>query len=80
MLTAGTKIEQGKKAGDPIAASVVTLMVTPDDAERVALASSEGKIILTLRNPLDTLAHRHARRSNGEPDGRAAGRRRCRRL
>lgn len=55
VLTAGTNIDQSKKGGQPIAASVVTLMVTPDDAERVALASSEGKIILMLRNPLDTM-------------------------
>jgi len=55
VLSAGTKIEQGKKAGDPIPSSVVTLMVTPEDAERIALASNEGKIILTLRNPLDIL-------------------------
>ena len=55
VLSAGTKIEQGKKAGEPIPSSVVTLMVTPEDAERIALASNEGKIILTLRNPLDTL-------------------------
>jgi len=32
----------------------VTLLVTPDDAERIALASSQGSIMLTLRNPLDT--------------------------
>ena len=28
--------------------------VTPDDAERIALAASEGQIMLALRNPLDT--------------------------
>ena len=55
VLTAGAIIDQGKKGGEPIPASVVTLMVTPEDAERVALASTEGKIILMLRNPLDTL-------------------------
>jgi pilus assembly protein CpaB len=27
--------------------------VSPDDGERVALAASEGQIMLTLRNPLD---------------------------
>jgi pilus assembly protein CpaB len=55
VLTAGTNIDQSKKTGEPIATSVITLMVTPEDAERVALASSEGKIILMLRNPLDKL-------------------------
>ncbi len=34
--------------------AVITLLVTPDDAERLTLASSEGHIQLALRNPLDT--------------------------
>jgi pilus assembly protein CpaB len=33
---------------------VITLLVSPDDAERLTLASSEGHIQLALRNPLDT--------------------------
>ena len=54
VLTAGTKIDQEKsKDGKPIATSVVTLAVLPEDAERIALASNEGKITLALRNPLD---------------------------
>jgi pilus assembly protein CpaB len=55
VLTAGTRYDQDKarEDGKPIPTSVVTLMVTPDDAERVALAQNEGKINLTLRNPLD---------------------------
>ena len=55
VLTAGTRYDQdqSRKDGKPIPTSVVTLMVTPDDAERVALAQNEGKINLTLRNPLD---------------------------
>jgi pilus assembly protein CpaB len=32
---------------------VVTLAVLPNDAERIALAATEGKISLALRNPLD---------------------------
>jgi pilus assembly protein CpaB len=54
VLTAGTKIEQTKKDGEPIPSSVVTLLVTPEDAEKIALASNEGHITLTLRNPVDT--------------------------
>jgi pilus assembly protein CpaB len=55
VLTAGTKYDQEKaKEGTPIPSTVVTLLVTPDDAERVALAASEGQIMLALRNPLDT--------------------------
>jgi pilus assembly protein CpaB len=54
VLTAGTKYDQEKsKDGKPIPTSVVTLMVLPEDAERIALASNEGKITLALRNPLD---------------------------
>ena len=54
VLTAGTRMDAAKaRDGQAIPASVVTLLVTPDDAERIALASSEGSIMLTLRNPLD---------------------------
>jgi pilus assembly protein CpaB len=54
VLTAGTKYDQEKsKSGEPIPTSVVTLAVIPEDAERIALASNEGKITLALRNPLD---------------------------
>lgn len=56
VLTAGTRIDQdtAQAEGKPIAASVVTLLVSPEDAERLALAQNEGRITLTLRNPLDT--------------------------
>ena len=54
VLTAGTKFDQEQaKDGKPQPSTVVTLAVSPSDAERVALASSEGKISLALRNPLD---------------------------
>jgi pilus assembly protein CpaB len=54
VLTAGTRMDVAKaRDGQPIPASVVTLLVTPDDAERIALAGNEGSIMLTLRNPLD---------------------------
>jgi pilus assembly protein CpaB len=56
VMAAGTRQDQekpdpGAKAKDT---TVVTLMVTPKDAERIALAQSEGQIVLSLRNPLDT--------------------------
>jgi pilus assembly protein CpaB len=35
-------------------ASVITLLVSPDDAQKLALVSQEGRIQLALRNPLDT--------------------------
>jgi pilus assembly protein CpaB len=54
VLTAGTRYDQQKaRDGQPIPTSVVTLLVTPPDAERIALAASEGEVMLTLRNPLD---------------------------
>jgi pilus assembly protein CpaB len=45
--------EQGR-TGQAIDTTVVTLMLSPEQAEKVALAASEGQILLTLRNPLDS--------------------------
>lgn len=54
VLTAGTKYEQDKsRSGEAIPSSVVTLLLSPEDAERVVLAATEGQIMLALRNPLD---------------------------
>jgi pilus assembly protein CpaB len=54
VLTAGTRYDQeNAKDGKPIPSTVVTLLVSPEDGERIALAASEGQIMLTLRNPLD---------------------------
>jgi pilus assembly protein CpaB len=55
VLTAGTRYDQdqARQEGQPIPTSVVTLLLTPEDAERVTLAADEGRIMLTLRNPLD---------------------------
>jgi pilus assembly protein CpaB len=53
VLAAGTKLEQDANAEKPMAVNVVTLLVNPDEAERLTLASTEGKIQLALRNPLD---------------------------
>jgi pilus assembly protein CpaB len=53
VLTAGTRMEQDQKDGKPVQVTVVTMSVTPEQAERLALASTEGKIQLALRNPLD---------------------------
>ncbi len=55
VLAAGTKIDQQQaRDGRPVPATVVTLLVTPEEAERISLASSVGRITLALRNPLDT--------------------------
>src|SRR5688572_4860989 len=56
VLAAGTRIERDVEGGKPLAVSVVTLLVDPIEAERLTLASTEGKIQLALRNPLDKTA------------------------
>jgi pilus assembly protein CpaB len=55
VLTAGTRYDQeeAKEEGKAIRSTVVTLMVTPEDAERIALAQAKGQLMLSLRNPLD---------------------------
>jgi pilus assembly protein CpaB len=53
VLTAGTRMEQDQEKGKPMQVTVVTLLVYPEQSERLALASTEGKIQLALRNPLD---------------------------
>jgi len=53
VLASGHTLERSA-TGEAQNTQVVTLLVTPDDAERLALASKEGKIQLALRNPLDT--------------------------
>ena len=56
VLTAGTRYDQEQsKNGQPIPTTVVTLMVTPEDAERITLAENSGAITLVLRNPLDVV-------------------------
>ena len=44
MLTAGTKFDQEKAKADgkPMPTTVVTLLVTPDDAERITLAAARA--------------------------------------
>ena len=54
VLAAGTRDDQATaRDGKHIPSTVVTLMVTPIQAERIALASVEGQMTLLLRNPLD---------------------------
>ena len=53
VLAAGTKIDRETDKNKPMPVSVVTMLVNPEEAERLTLASTEGKIQLALRNPLD---------------------------
>jgi pilus assembly protein CpaB len=53
VIAAGQKLERNA-AGEPQSTPVITLLVSPDDAQRLTLASSQGHIQLALRNPVDT--------------------------
>jgi pilus assembly protein CpaB len=52
VLSAGTNYQQDAE-GKPVKVEVVNLLVTPEQAELLSLASNETKIQLVLRNPLD---------------------------
>jgi pilus assembly protein CpaB len=51
VLAAGTKTET--EENKPIDVQQVTLLTTPQQAEKLALAQHQGKILLALRNPAD---------------------------
>lgn len=51
--SAGTDIQKDAQ-GKPQQVQVVNLLVTPEQAETLSLASSQTRIQLVLRNPLDT--------------------------
>ncbi len=53
VIAAGHTLERNA-AGEAQNTPVITLLASPEDAERLTLASMEGKIQLALRNPLDT--------------------------
>jgi pilus assembly protein CpaB len=78
-LAAGQAVQQDAE-GKPLRVTVITLLVTPEQAEVLILAGSEGKIQLALRNTLDldTVETRGAQAEAllkglrpGAPDGRA---------
>jgi pilus assembly protein CpaB len=53
VLSAGTDIQKDAE-GKPQQVQVVNLLVTPDQAQTLSLASNQLRIQLVLRNPLDT--------------------------
>jgi pilus assembly protein CpaB len=53
VLASGRTLER-TSTGEAQNTAVITLEVTPEDAQRLALASKQGTIQLALRNPLDT--------------------------
>jgi pilus assembly protein CpaB len=55
VLSTGRQIPTGQTVDARAPRSpVVTLLLTPADAQKLELAKSQGKISLSLRNPLDT--------------------------
>jgi pilus assembly protein CpaB len=52
VLTSGQVVEQDIN-GEPIQVTVITLLVTPEQAEELVLAATRGRIQLALRNTLD---------------------------
>ncbi len=53
VLAVGKSLDRNPLA-DAQTAPVITLAVSPDDAQKLALVSQEGRIQLSLRNPMDT--------------------------
>jgi len=78
-LAAGQQIQQTED-GEPITVTVVTVLVTPEQAEKLALAADAGKIQMALRHTLDlesveTQGERTSRLFAGTPGpGGPAGR------
>src|ERR1035438_903511 len=52
VIAVGKTLDRSSSDAQP--APVITLLVSPDDAQKLALVSQEGRIQLSLRNPLDT--------------------------
>src|SRR5215470_8655888 len=53
VLAAGQKVQQDRD-GKPQTVAVITLLVSPDDATKLTMAATDGKIQLALRNTVDT--------------------------
>jgi pilus assembly protein CpaB len=53
VLAAGPDLDRKGKEEKPSSVKVITLEVTPDEGEKLGLAATEGKIVLTLRNQLN---------------------------
>jgi len=53
VLAVGTQMERKKGEEEPVAVKVITLEVTLDEAEKLAMAENGGKLRLALRSPLN---------------------------
>jgi len=56
VFAVGEELERDN-TGDAKPALVITLLVSPDNAQKLILASTQGRIQLTPRNPADNLGH-----------------------
>ncbi|PKN38430.1 MAG: Flp pilus assembly protein CpaB [Deltaproteobacteria bacterium HGW-Deltaproteobacteria-2] len=54
VLTVGQQMERAGTQEKPVPVDVITMELTSVEAEKLALAASNGKIMLALRNPTDT--------------------------
>jgi pilus assembly protein CpaB len=52
VLTSGQIVERSPN-GEPILSTVVTFLVSPEDAEKLVMTATKGRIQLALRNTLD---------------------------
>lgn len=52
VLSAGPKLEKDAN-GQPVNVPVITLLVSPEDAQKLTLAATQGQIQLSLRSPMD---------------------------
>jgi pilus assembly protein CpaB len=52
VIASGQKIEKDEE-GKPQTVTVITLLVTPEESEKLTLAATEGQIQLALRNAMD---------------------------
>jgi pilus assembly protein CpaB len=54
VLANGARLDRNAAGADSQNSPLITLLVSPDDAQKLALAMAQGRIQLALRNPLDT--------------------------
>jgi len=54
VLAVGSEVEVREKREKPMQVDTVTLEVTPEEAEKLALAGTQGRLHLALRNYLDS--------------------------
>ena len=53
VLASGAKIDSPDNQREPTSVKAVTLQVTPEQAEKLVLATNEGKLQLVMRNYSD---------------------------